>query len=166
MIRRFCAYFVHMIDNSQIVKHHANINSQIVKHHANILLLGDFNVDLLKPHSSYYYTARQDSFLTATCEITYLNYTAVCYSYRSHIHKQLRRYHRGQNTWPEHKLTIVLSVVWIRLSFQNVHLKPIYIYIYIYHFGRLNILMHFSDHCPICCLKLIKPPKCMPKTHS
>ena len=79
--------FVHMIDNSQIVKHHANI-----------LLLGDFNVDLLKPHSSYYYTARQDSFLTAACEITYSNYTAVCYSYRSHIHKQPRRYHRGQNT--------------------------------------------------------------------
>ena len=37
--------FVHMIDNIHTVKPHAGI-----------LLLGDFDIDLLKPHSSWDYT--------------------------------------------------------------------------------------------------------------
>ena len=49
--------FVQMIDNIHTVKPHADI-----------LVLGDFNIDLLKPHSSWdYNTAR----LNPTCEITY-----------------------------------------------------------------------------------------------
>ena len=49
--------FVQMIDNIHTVKPHADI-----------LVLGDFNIDLLKPHSSWdHNTAR----LNPTCEITY-----------------------------------------------------------------------------------------------
>ena len=38
-----------------------------VKPHAGILVLGDCNIDLLTPHSSYYYAAR----LNPNCQITY-----------------------------------------------------------------------------------------------
>ena len=66
-------------------------NIHTVKPLADIVLLGNFNIDLLKPHSSwdsYYYTARRNPLLKSPTRIIQTSATLIDPNY---IHKQPRR---------------------------------------------------------------------------
>ena len=72
-------------------------NIHTVKPHADILVLGDFNIDLLKPHSSWDSTVTLlglTQLVQSPTRITQTSATLI-----DHIlHKQPRRNHRGQCT--------------------------------------------------------------------
>ena len=77
-------------------------NIHTVKPLADILVLGDFNIDILKPHSSWDSTITLLGLTQLVKSLTRITQTSATFT--DHIYtKQPRRNHRGQCTWPEHK---------------------------------------------------------------
>ncbi len=79
--------FVQMIDNIHTVKPHADI-----------LVLGDFNIDLLKPHSSWDSTITLLGLTQLVKSPTRITQTSATLIDHIYIYKQPRRNHRGQCT--------------------------------------------------------------------
>ena len=84
--------FVQMIDNIHIVKPHADI-----------LVLGDFNIDLLKPHSTWDPTMALLGLTQLVKSPTRITQTSATLIDHIYIYKQPRHNHRGHCTCPEHK---------------------------------------------------------------
>jgi len=73
-------------------------NIHTVKPHADILVLGDFNIDLLKPHSSWDSTITLPGLtqlVKSPTKITQTSATLIDHIY-IYIYEQPRRNHRGQ----------------------------------------------------------------------
>ena len=109
-------------------------NIHTVKPHADILVLGDFNIDLLKPHSYWDSTITllgSTQLVKSPTRITQTSATLIDHIYTNNPDVITER------KWP--------SPVQDRLSFQNVSPKPIHIY----HFDLSNILtrLTFSMTC-------------------
>ena len=68
----------------------------IVKPYADILVLGDFNIDLLKPHSSWDSTITLIGLNQLVKSPTRIKETSATLIDDIYIYKQSRRNHRGQ----------------------------------------------------------------------
>ena len=77
--------FVQLIDNIHTVKLHADI-----------LVLGDFNTDLLKPHSSWDSTITLLGLTQLVKSTTRITQTSATLIDHIILYKQPRRNHRGQ----------------------------------------------------------------------